>query len=84
MLSQDFSLYDTMKLWDCILAIDDENRFKYLYSLCIAIIKLQKKIIMKSDHLTILQLMKKLKGENVERIIKIGEKVFERYVDVNI
>ena len=84
MLSQDFALYDTMKLWDCIFSVEDENKFKFLYCVCLAIIELKKKIIMKSDHLTILQVIRKLKGENVEKIIKIGCKIFHHYKEINI
>jgi hypothetical protein len=48
MLSQEFGLYDTMRLWDNLLSYDGQRRFRYLYCLCLGILKLRKHEIMES------------------------------------
>jgi hypothetical protein len=42
MLSQEFGLYDTMRLWDTLLSYDGQRRFRYLYCMCLGILKLRK------------------------------------------
>jgi hypothetical protein len=48
MLSQEFGLYETMKIWDILFSYDGQKRLCYLYCLCVGILKLRKKDIMNS------------------------------------
>lgn len=43
LLAQEFSLYDTMKLWDYVLSFDGFKRFFFVYCACLAILKIRKK-----------------------------------------
>ena len=83
LLAQEFGLYDTIKLWDYIFSFDDSQRFFFLYCLCIAILKLRRKVILENDFITALPLIQKLKDLDVDQVIKLGLKLFEKYCKVN-
>lgn len=76
LLSQEFGLYDTIRLWDFIFSYPEDTRFFFVYSLCVSILKLRKSIIMEHDFMASLPSIQKLKDMDVEEVIKIGEQLF--------
>lgn len=65
LLAQEFSLYDTMKLWDYVFSFDGFKRFFFVYCVCLAILKIRKKEIMENDFITSLPLIQKLRDVDV-------------------
>ena len=78
MLSQEFGLYETTKLWDTLLSYDGAKRFKYLFCLCLAILKIRKRDIMKAEFTDILPKLQKLKDLDVTQILEIGSKMYDK------
>ena len=84
LLAQEFGLYDTIKLWDYLLAYDGTKRYFFLYCLCISILKLRKTLIMKNDFIAALPIIQKLRDLDVEQVIKLGLKLYEKYRKIDI
>ena len=73
-----------MKLWDVMLSFDGYKRYFYLYCCCISILKYRKEVILHHDFITILPTIQKLRDANVNRIIEIATKLYDKYSRVNI
>ena len=84
LLAQEFALNDTIKVWDFLLSYDGTKRFFLLYSLCVAILKIRKPSIMSGDFITTLPLIQKLRDLEVDGVIKLGLKLYEKYHRVNM
>lgn len=55
-----------------------------MYSLCLSILQLRRKIIMNNDFTTSLPLIQKLKDMDVEEVLDIGTQLYEKYRMVKI
>lgn len=73
-----------MKLWDVMLSFDGYKRYFYLYCCCISILKYRKEVILHHDFITILPIIQKLRDANVNRIIEVATKLYDKYSRVNI
>ena len=73
-----------MKLWDEMVSYDGNKRFFYLYCCCLAILKIRKEVIMKSDFVTILPSIQKLRDVNLTEVLQISKKLFEKYSKLNV
>eukprot|EP01006_Ploeotia_vitrea_P006506 TRINITY_DN13381_c0_g1_i1.p1 TRINITY_DN13381_c0_g1~~TRINITY_DN13381_c0_g1_i1.p1 ORF type:complete len:351 (-),score=9.27 TRINITY_DN13381_c0_g1_i1:204-1256(-) len=45
LLSQEFTLPDTLRLWDCLFG--DEHKFSFIFFLCVAVLEVQRHLIFK-------------------------------------
>jgi hypothetical protein len=84
LLAQEFGLYETMKMWDVLLAYDGYKRYFYLYCCCIAILKYRKETILTHDFINILPALQKLRDVNVNRILELGNRLYDKYSRLNI
>lgn len=84
MLAQQFGLCETMTLWDVMLSYEGYKRYFYLFSCCIAILKMRKQEIMDGDFISILPVIQKLKNVDVHVIINYANKIYEKYYKFNI
>jgi len=49
LLSQEFDLPNVLRLWDSIFSVPEENRFELLRYTCVAMVRIQRDKILKSD-----------------------------------
>jgi len=49
LLSQEFDLPNVLRLWDSIFSVPEENRFELLRYICVAIVRIQRDKILRSD-----------------------------------
>jgi hypothetical protein len=66
LLAQEFGIYDTIRLWDHVFSYTEDNRFFFVESVCLAILKLRRKVIMESDFMTSLPLIQKLRDMDID------------------
>ncbi len=84
MLAQEFGLCETMTLWDVLISYEGYKRYFYLYSCCVAILKIRKHELMQGDFIAILPLLQKLRNVDVHHVIKFANKIYEKFSKVNI
>jgi hypothetical protein len=70
-LTQEFEMPDILRLWDSILSFPD--KFEFLNTVCLAIIKAKKSEILQSDFAGIMLALQSLDKLDIEKIIKIAE-----------
>lgn len=73
-----------MKLWDVMLSFDGYRRYFFLYCCCISILKYRREVIINDDFISILPAIQKLRDANVNKILEIATKLYEKYSKVNI
>jgi len=84
LLAQEFGLYETMKLWDVLLAYDGHRRHFFLNCCCIAILKSRRLVIQQNDFISILPAIQKLRDVNVNFIIDTAQRLYDKYSRVNV
>jgi hypothetical protein len=73
-----------MRIWDILLSYDAQRKFRYLYCLCLGILKLRKHEIMESEFTQILPKLHKLKDLEVPEILEIANRLYEKVSKVDI
>ncbi len=73
-----------MTLWDVLISYEGYKRYFYLYSCCVAILKIRKNELMQGDFIAILPLLQKLRNVDVHQVIKFANKIYEKFSKVNI
>jgi hypothetical protein len=71
-------------MWDSVLSYDGAKRYKYLYCLCLSILKIRKREIIESEFTEILPKLQKLKDVDIMQIIEIANKLFDKIVKVDV
>lgn len=71
-------------MWDHVLAYDEDKRFFFVYSLCVSILILRKKLIMDKDLTVSLPLIQKLRDMDIDEVIEKGTQLFYKYHQINI
>lgn len=84
LLAQEFTLNDTMKLWDFVLSFEGHKRFFFVNCACIGILKIRKKEIMENDFITSLPLIQKLRDVDIDNVIRLAIKYYNDYKRKNI
>ena len=74
---QEFLMPDIIRLWDIIFS--EKDRFIFVYFFSLAILQCKKKKIEKMDFCNIVEEMKKLEDENVEKIIEVAVILKKKY-----
>jgi hypothetical protein len=58
------------------LSFDENNRFFYIYCLCIAVLKLRRKTIMAHDFTISLPVIQKLRDMDIDEVVDLGTQIF--------
>ena len=75
--SQEFLMIDILRLWDYVFS--EDNKFKKIYYLSLAILLIKKDDILVSDLSEILDMLQNLKKIDVEYLIHSSQKLEEIY-----
>ena len=67
LFTQDFILPDILRVWDALLS--EEDKFYMVYLICISILTIKRKDILKSDFAGVISKLQKINSVDIEKII---------------
>eukprot|EP01127_Copromyxa_protea_P008913 TRINITY_DN2058_c0_g1_i1.p1 TRINITY_DN2058_c0_g1~~TRINITY_DN2058_c0_g1_i1.p1 ORF type:complete len:439 (+),score=94.77 TRINITY_DN2058_c0_g1_i1:122-1318(+) len=76
LLSQEFELPDTMRLWDCLFS--DKNRFDHLLNVCVAMIVTKRTELLSYDFAFSLKLLQKYPPIDINTLLALADDIADK------
>jgi len=77
LFTQDFNMPDILRLWDAILS--ENNRFYMIFLLCLSILKLKRKELLKADFSISINILSKIGNVDCEIVLKTSIDIRTKY-----
>eukprot|EP01127_Copromyxa_protea_P008914 TRINITY_DN2058_c0_g2_i1.p1 TRINITY_DN2058_c0_g2~~TRINITY_DN2058_c0_g2_i1.p1 ORF type:complete len:460 (+),score=118.67 TRINITY_DN2058_c0_g2_i1:58-1437(+) len=76
LLSQEFELPDTMRLWDCLFS--DKSRFNHLLNVCVAMIVIKREDFLSYDFANSLKTLQKYPPIDINNLLALADEVADK------
>lgn len=75
-LTQEFELFDVLRIWDSLLS--KKNKNEYLLFLCLGILNVIRSEIMVDDFADVMEVIQRLQNRDVIKILRSACDMFDR------
>ena len=77
LFTQDFPLFEVMRIWDALLS--EKDRFYMIYLICLSILHIKRKELIKSDFAGVINKLQKINNINCDDLIRVSAEIRKKW-----